>query len=533
MERIASSITIGIRELFRILVPGLMVVGYMRAEFPFLLSPWDGTASIVYVLILSFFIGLVVYVLRMHRWCWPWRNVFRQHIGRLIREVKVALGGMPPLMAEVYHAEYKHFLETRVDRYFTERVHYFTSFYYLLVEISQLFALFAVIEFGLVSYLLVEISQQSALFPIIEFGLVTPALLHLVGAFICIGGAILFHKFAKLQLEQITNEQIIMVKSNRGEFESMQRSWKLEDVTNSLKSVCDTMLKEMILDPDKRDYEIECHKHSAKDWGTGRDTDLYVVKVYTAYPLTIGGDPGGYKGFYKERLEAVLNHIVSLYQEGDRGAKVIVEVVPTEVRHDTLESLVPIDKAYKGILAQGSPVDELVRKLDIPHVLVRGRHLVGPNPGLLLVVEKVCQEGMPKSALDLFAGTGVVSKFLHAQGVRSITCVDNGHHFDISKELLGELSGITCVKEDAFRFRICQGFDLIVADPYYEDALNFLNARGNEILANTRIFVFVCGGVEHEHQRGQCKELIQSYLVVKPEEHLAYGQSILVCRKSS
>ena len=513
MDRIASSITIGIREFFRILVPGLMAVAYVRVEFPSFLLLWDGTASFVYILILSFFVGLVVYVSQAYQRFWPWRNVYHQNIGRLSREVGVALGGTPPLLSDVYHAEYKYFLETRVDRNFTERVHYFTSFYYLLAEISQLFALFAGIEFVLVT--------------------VTRTPIHLVGALLCIGSAILFHKFAKSQFRKTIDEQIMMVKVNRDEFKSMQRSLKLEDVTKSLKSVCDTMLKEMILDPDKRDYQIECVKLSTKDWGTGRDTTLYVVKIYTAYPLAIGGEPGGYKGFYKERVEAVLNHIVSLYQERDRGAKVIVEVVPTEVHHDNLESLVPIDKAYKGIIAEGSPLDELARKFDIPHVLVRGRHLVGPNPGLLLVVEKVCQEAAPKSALDLFAGTGIISRFLHSRGVKSITCVDNGEHFSISKKLLGKLSGVTCVKEDAFRFRVCQVFDLTVADPYYEDALDFLNAKAQEIFANTRIFVLVCGGVEHEYQRDQCKKLIRSHLAVEPEEYLAYGQSVLVCRKPS
>ena len=513
MERIASSITIGIRELFRIIVPGLMVAGYVKAEFSSLLSPWDGTASFVYILILSFFVGLIVYALQVHRWCWPWHNMFNQQIKRLGNEVGVALGGAPSLMGEVYHAEYKHFLETKVDRYFTERVHYFTSFYYLLAEISQLFALFAGIEFVLL--------------------IVTRTPLHLLGTLLCIGGVFLFHRFAKFVLRKTIDEQIMMVKVNRGEFESMQRSLKLEDVTKSLKSICDKMLKEMILDPDKKDYKIECKRLTSEDWGTGRDTDVYLMKIYTAYPLTIGGEPGGYKGFYKERVEAVLNHIVSLYQEGDQSAKVIVEVVPTEVHHDNLESLVPIDKAYKRIIAKGSPLDEVVRKFDTPHVLVRGRHLVGPNLGLLFVVEKIYKEAVPKSALDLFAGTGIVSRFLHSRGVESITCVDNGEHFGISKELLGKLSGVTCVKEDAFRFRISQAFDLVVADPYYEDALNFLNAKAQEIFANTRIFVFVCGGTEHEYQRDQCKKLIRSYLAVEPKEHLAYGQSVLVCRKPS
>lgn len=526
MDKIASSITIGIRELFRILVPGLMVIGYVKAEFPNLPSPWNGTASLLYILTLSFVVGLVVYVSKIHKWCPPWHNVFRQQINRLISEVRVALGGAPSLMPEFYHAEYKYILETKTDRYFTERVHYFTSFYYLLVEISQLFALFALAEFGLALYELLFASL-----PVIKFELSTPALLHLGGILLCVGGATLFHKSAKGMLGKTIDEQIIMVKVNRSKFESMQRSLKLEDITEKLKDACYKMLKKIVLNPDKRDYQIECTKISTANWGTGRDTVAYLLKIHTAYPITISGEPGGYKGFYKERVEAVLNHIASLYQEEDQSVEVTVEVVPTDDHHDNLESLVPIDKARKEIISEGSPLDKVASKFDIPYVLVRGRHLVGPNPGLLRVVEKICQKATPKSALDLFSGTGIISRFLKSQGVESITCVDKGGHFDTLKGVLEKLPGITCVKEDAFHFRIPQVFDLIVADPYYEDAINFLNTKAKEIFANTGIFVFVCGGVEHEYQRDQCKELIRSLLEVEPEEHLEYGLSVLVCHK--
>jgi hypothetical protein len=511
MDKMASSITIGIRELFRIIVPGLLVLGYMKVEFPNQLSAWNGTASLAYILIISFFMGLVVYVSQIHKWCPPWRNVFNQEIKRLANEVKVALGGAPSLMGKDYEAEYKHFLETKADRSFTERVHYFTSFYYLLTEISQLFLLFAGVEFVL--------------------AIVRHTPLHLVGVLVFIVTTILFHKFAKVMLGKIINEQIMMVKSNRDKFESIQRRLKLDDVVEKLKDTCNNMLKEIVLDPDKRDYKTECTKLSTTDWGNGRDTEVYLMKIHTAYPLTISGEPGGYKGFYKERVEAVLNHIASLYQKGSQSAKVIVEIVPTNDRNDNLDSLIPIDKAHKEIIAKGSPLDKVVSEFNIPNVLVRGRHLVGPNPGLLRVVEKICREDTPKSALDLFAGTGIISIFLNRQGVKSVTCVDKGEHFGITKKLLEKLPGITCVQEDAFRFQISQAFDLIVADPYYEDAIEFLNAKAKEIFANTCIFVFVCGGIEHEYQRDQCKKLLRSYLEAEPDEYLEYGLSVLVCRK--
>lgn len=511
MDRIVSSITIGIRELFRIVVPGLLVLCYLKVEFPKQLSSWNGTTSLAYMLTISFFIGLFVYVLQGHRRYWPWNKAFNNQIKKLGDEVKAALGGAPSIVGENYEIEYKHFLETKADRNFAERVHYFTSFYYLLTEISQLFLILAAVE------LVLTIVKHNPI--------------HLVCVFAFIVSAILFHKFAKAMLEKIIYEQIMMVKTNRDEFESIQRRLKLDDVVERLKNECDKMLKEIVLDPAKRDYKIECTKVSTKDWGNGDDIEVYLTKIHTAYPLTISGEPGGYKGFYKERVEAVLNHIASLYQSSSHSAKVIVEVVPTNAHKDSIESLIPVDKARKELITKGSPLDNVLRNFKIPNVLVRGRHLVGPNPGLLSVVEKIYKESVPKSALELFAGTGVVSRFLINQGVENVTCVDKGDHFDITKTSLEKLSGITCVREDAFHFRIPQVFDLIVADPYYEDALEFLDTKAKEIFSNTRIFVFVCGGIEHEYQRGQCKEALRSHLGVEPEENLEYGMSVLVCRK--
>lgn len=526
MERVESSIAIGIRELFRIIIPGLLVVGYMSVEFPVLLSAWIGAGSIWYTLILGFVIGLIVYALQLYKWCWPWSRAHRKQINRLSREVKVALGGVLPSITKDYRAEYKQFLNTEADRSFAERVYYYTSFYYLLVEISQLFLLFALVEIALTIF---TFPRFPATLP---FEITGTYLWHLVGLALSIGGITLFHNFAKSQLAHSIDEQVMMVRVNRNAFESMQRSLKMENIENVLKSECDTMLKEIILDPDKRGYQIECDCIPIKDRRTGRDIDLYIIKIRTEYPLTIGGEPGGYKGFYKERLEAVLNHIVSLHQVEHQVAKVALEVVPTHVREDCLENLVPIERACnKGIITKNSPVYQVARRVGISHVLLRGRHLVGPNPGIVQVLEDICKKRTPQSVLELFAGTGVASRFLWSKGTPHIICVDNGPPLDVIKQLFEELDGVEYIMEDAFRFHICEAYDLIVADPYYEDALNFLKAKAQQINSNTATFVFVCGGVEHEYHRHQCKEIIRSSFALEPKEDCLYGQSILVCQK--
>jgi uncharacterized membrane protein (DUF485 family) len=378
MERPISGITVGVRELFRILVPGLIIVAYLKGEFPLVVSAWSDTWE--YILILALFSGLCVYASRGYRWLPPWRRAYRFQINRLGDEVKAALGGMPPIHAKDYASEYKHFLEIKADRSFAERIHYFTSFYYLIAEVSELLAVFMLVE--LAAFVVTWLSRPLTSLSVTELGLVvrTP-MHHLVYALLFAGGVWLFHRFGEKQFKSTIDEEIITVKANHAAFESIQRSLGLESITESLVEASKTILDETVLDPNKRDYRIECERKTAEDWRTGREMDIYSLKIYTAYPLTIGGSPGGYKGYYQERLEAHLSHLVSLRKDGQRVSRVSVEVIPTTSAQDDIESLVPINKAYEGIIVRGSPVDQVAERYHIHHVLVRGRHLVGPTQG--------------------------------------------------------------------------------------------------------------------------------------------------------
>jgi len=511
MERFSSTFTIGIRELFRILVPGLLFVTFLRLEFPDLLAPYGYELPLGYLLTIAFFIGLIVYIIQLYRFLPPWSTVYHKQLGRLDQEVKIALGGVEPLLTNDYNAEYKYFLELRTDRSFVERVHYFTSFYYLLVQISQLLVIFTLVEIYLIF---------------------ARSLLHLIAAILFLIGAFIFHKYSAFQFGTTINEQIMTVKLNQNEFKSIQRELESQDVINVLINTCDSLLKEMILDPNKRDYRIECNKQPTTDWKTGLDTIVYIIKVHTSHPISISGEPGGYKGFYKERIESILNHIVSFHQTENLQAKAIVEVISSEVHVDSLESLVPLDVAYSNnIIKDSSPVLEVINKYHLKHVLVRGRHLVGPNPGLVHLVEQICKENPPESALDLFSGTGIIPIVLNQYEVCDITCVDKGSHFDIIKTALKTKKGIKCITADAFSFPFSDSYGLIIADPYYEDALNFLNRRIHDIYQKTRIFVFVCCGTEDEHLRAQCYNIISTHFGKGTDEQLLFGQSIFLCRR--
>jgi hypothetical protein len=123
---ISSELTLGIREIFRIIVPGAYAILLIISLAPGSTLAKFAAASLSNGLAAAFFIGLAGYALQLHEVCFPYSANF--HYWR--EALNKALGG-----GDDHIHEYKYFLETRAAG-IKERIHYFSSFYYMLVEVS-------------------------------------------------------------------------------------------------------------------------------------------------------------------------------------------------------------------------------------------------------------------------------------------------------------------------------------------------------------------------------------------------------------
>jgi hypothetical protein len=135
-----SELQLGVRELFRILVPGAFALAlvYVLAPTNTLFAPFlsNTVAQVVFVL----FTGLIAYALQAHELWWPYNRSFERWRSELNRAIVDAVGG--PATTDYVNA-YKFFLETKaLDM--RSRVHYFSSFYYMLTELSLISAMAAV-----------------------------------------------------------------------------------------------------------------------------------------------------------------------------------------------------------------------------------------------------------------------------------------------------------------------------------------------------------------------------------------------------
>jgi len=133
-----SELQLGVRELFRIIVPGAYA-GVLFSLLPDAVLPDKILSSTGLTIAAVFFLGLAAYALRPHECWWPYSNVFWKHVDSLNNAIGMSAG------PGEHTSLYKYFL-TVGRRDVRDRVHYFSSFYYMLIAISMYSLVAALIE---------------------------------------------------------------------------------------------------------------------------------------------------------------------------------------------------------------------------------------------------------------------------------------------------------------------------------------------------------------------------------------------------
>jgi hypothetical protein len=125
-----SELQLGIREVFRIAVPGAYLVVLLRYFAPTSALSVRSGADTADLLAAAFFLGLLLYALRVHSHWWPFKRVWKREVNALSDAMKTHLGD-----PDAYRDLYKYFLATSAPE-MRDRIHYFSSFFYMLCELS-------------------------------------------------------------------------------------------------------------------------------------------------------------------------------------------------------------------------------------------------------------------------------------------------------------------------------------------------------------------------------------------------------------
>lgn len=231
-----------------------------------------------------------------------------------------------------------------------------------------------------------------------------------------------------------------------------------------------------------------------------------------------------YKGSYKERIEGVLDQYIKTIMR-DAEARVEIEGPNSE----SVERFIPLSELIEcGQLHAHSPIAVTARQFSIPKILIRGRHLIAPSPAVAKHITSLVQnpEQPVKTILDLFGGTGLAAKVACSLGTpERIVVVEKNPEALEELRLHANDPRIQVFHGDAFNFPIEDPVDLIVADPYYEDALDFLQLRLLAIAKRARTFMFVPGDIADISWNAQAEFLLkQAGFVIKKSDD--FGQVI-------
>jgi len=116
-----------------------------------------------------------------------------------------------------------------------------------------------------------------------------------------------------------------------------------------------------------------------------------------------------------------------------------------------------------GRLSEFSPTALISEKLGIDWLMMFDEYVYGPGPGIVELLDLILRYVKPKSFLDLFGGSGALSKLASLRGVRKITYIDL--YPDAAILNLRRISGVEIIRGDAMDLSRFGVYDVVVADP--------------------------------------------------------------------
>jgi len=157
-----------------------------------------------------------------------------------------------------------------------------------------------------------------------------------------------------------------------------------------------------------------------------------------------------------------------------------------------------------GRLSEFSPTALISEKLGIDWLMMFDEYVYGPGPGIVELLDLILRYVKPKSFLDLFGGSGALSKLASLRGARKITYIDL--YPDAAILNLKGISGVEIIKGDAMDFSRFGIYDVVAADPPRE----LINRLLEEVDDLRKIFRKICliwiGDVDELEERSTLLE---------------------------
>ena len=258
-----------------------------------------------------------------------------------------------------------------------------------------------------------------------------------------------------------------------------------EQIRKGVESKFERILDGLILDPNF-EYELRDVEVIDRTSMNGSDTEkVFVINVRTnnrsqllgqVYPFTPGDYRGYLNNFYSGRI------IEKIENEFEPSFRFFVEVnvlpLEEEQQLNYVDRHIELEKAIDNeIIEEDCKLAKKMREYSLTHLILAGGNLItGPLASSMGTMETVYEKHQFNSVLDMFSGSGALSRVAIDNGAEEVECLD----LDITScrnnlEDYQEL--ITFHEMDAFDFKPNKEYDLIIADPYYSVAPDFIDRR--------------------------------------------------------
>lgn len=261
------------------------------------------------------------------------------------------------------------------------------------------------------------------------------------------------------------------------------------------------LVDDLILDPEF-EYEICDIEVLSREPAYTSDIEYEVVlRVVTNNRAQLLGqaspfDTGDFRGYYNLLYGGWLTSYIAQTRQIDSRFFVSVDAIPASDAGDRrLDSEMTLSAAIEaGILTTDSVLASKMRQYGLTRlVLGGGAAIAGPLPGPIRTMERLCARYEIETILDVFCGSGAMSRVVLEHGGTDAYCLDVD--CDCARtNLAAEETTVTFLEEDFFEVSLPdRQFDITVLDPYFNLLPDVLDSRLPEITARSNRVLLTAG----------------------------------------
>ena len=282
----------------------------------------------------------------------------------------------------------------------------------------------------------------------------------------------------------------------------------MRHIEEQVRSLLPQVLARLVADPSLR-YRIDSVETIQKRTkGGDRKHPVTCVVVSTNNrPLLLGQfmyfPRGGIRGFHNDYVEGYLAGFLKAKLGLSKSHEIHLEVFPFTrgKRLDYTYRYGSLREACRlGLISSKSPLAVIMRRYGLNRVLIEGSVIAGPDLSLMRSVEELVSSNRVKSMLELFAGTGSLTKIAIMNGAAKCECVD--FSTQACRENLAGLKQVRILETNVFAYRPKRRvYDLVVADPFLDFAYDVAKRLSNKYTYIAKKFMLTVGYVEDLYWR--------------------------------